>query len=331
MTILNSSYETTMCQSFPYGKLEQALKEALISTGLAGKTFGVLPIGNQHAVFVSGIDPEETKIPPFIHPFLIKNFKGDSYLITDIRAFKATTQLYPSTKDFEESVRNKSEYALVKSRAVLELRWAAGDAAKLRSQLSFAGSVFGSWISQSVSKTYALDYHDQLRVAAIAIYYYHGLFTSAKKLEDQHLEAAVIHTINATKLPAQEVYALFEKLPEMSNAEDLCLAIQNGLENVRLRDFSFALMLTILKNSWYGINAKEMIATAIEYPPAWISIVYAALTEKTYRNSPIYKLVEIQAKRGRNIDEFKMNFLDLVQKSIITESVDNGLQIRGFE
>jgi hypothetical protein len=85
-----------------------------------------------------------------------------------------------------------------------------------------------------------------------------------------------------------------------------------------------------LKNTWYGNNAKELIATALEFPPAWITIVYAAMTEKTYRNSPIYKLIEIQAKRAQSVDEFRGNFYDLVMSTVAMESINEELVFKDF-
>lgn len=325
-----SSYDTTIGQANNHTKLEQALK-VVISTGQLGeRRMNILPIRDCSAVFVTGMNTEENTIPAFVHPVLLE-VKGKKYLVSDIRSFKATTQLYPSEKDFEEAVRIKSEYALVKNRAVLELHWVAGHQNALRSRFAFAGNVFASWISQTISRVYALDMSDQLTASAIALYYYHSLFTSSQKLEGPALEKAVIHTINATKLPAKEIYSIFENMPEMKDMHSLCEALKQGLENVRLHDFNALVLLTQLSNSWYGANAKELISVALEYPPAWICIVYAAMTEKTYKNSPIYKLIEVQAKRATNMEEFKRNFADIYDGMIATESVDNGIQFRDFE
>lgn len=325
-----SSYDTTIGQAINHSKLEQSLRLAL-SNGLIDKRrLNILPIGDCSAVFVTGMDAEESQIPAFGHPFLVEH-KGKKYLVSDVRSFKATTQLYPTDTDFEAAVKNKSEYALVKNRAALELRWIAGQQNSIRARLAFAGNVFGSWISQTVSRVYALDLNDQLLATAIAIYYYHTLFTASKKLEGQALEKAVIHTINATKLQAKEVYELFEKMPEMEDVAGLCAGLKVGLENIRLHDFNALLLLTQLGNSWYGNNAKEMIGVATEFPPAWIAIVFAAMTEKTYKNSPIYKLVEIQAKRTAGVYEFQRNFADLIEDVVAMESADNAIIFKDFE
>lgn len=332
MPFNKTSYETTSGLITSNKKLEVALKESLVC-GLQNMSFGVSPLGDTHAVYVSGVSSDETNIPPFIHPYLIENFKGKSYLVTDIRAFRNNSSPYQNQQEFENSVRNKTEYALVKNRSIIELHWVAEDPAKMRTRFSFAGNVFAAWISQSVSKAYALDFHDQFKIMAVAIYYWHSLFTQETKLKDRLLENAVFHAAKVTKLPAEEIHLIFEKIPEIHSVNELCIAIQESVENIRLRDFNVVMLMTLVRNTWYGVNAKELIAVALEYPPAWISIVFAALTEKTYRSSPVYRIIEAQAKRA-NAEEFKMNFLDTIRRvAYAVETIDEGeeLVIRDYD
>lgn len=317
--IAKTSYNTgaaVRLQASQTQKIEEAIKRSLISSDLKNMGFGVAKMGNVNPVFVSGIQESDGQIPGFIHPVLVKE-KDEYYLVSDIRAYKATTQLYPTMRDFEAAVKNKSEYALVKHRAALETRWANGDQERLLSQLKFAGSVFANWICQALNHTYSLDKADQLRVITLAIYYYHLLFVDRAKLEGHAFEAAVIHSINATKLPAKEIYELLDDMPPITSIYDFCEMIKDRLQNLRLRDFNLMLLLEAVKHSWYGNNAKELIAVALEYPPAWIVVVYAALTERTYKSSMIYKLIEAQAKRTRDVDEFLGNFVDLVAALVI--------------
>ena len=319
MTMFNNSYETGACllEVALAKRLEVALKKALISGDLKSMKFGVTPKDGVSAVFVSGLADEEASIEKFIHPIIVTGADHQKYLVSDIRPFKATSTLYPSEADFEKAVKNKSEYALVKNRAVLELRWITGDATRLLSRLNFAGSVFGTWIAQSLTRVYALDMADQTRLTALGIYYYHTLFTNASVLEGHALDAAVIHTINTTKMPAKDVYTLFEDMPEVKNINDFCEMVKAKLQNLRLVDFNLLLLVESVKFTWYGTNAKELIKVALEYPPAWIAIVHAALTERTYHSSQVYKLIEVQAKRSRNVDEFLGNYRDLILDLIV--------------
>jgi hypothetical protein len=331
MSYCKTSYDTTVGKIFNMSKIELALKEALITGMLGNKKLGVEESDGRVAVFVTG-ENSESHIPPFIHPYLIQNFKSKDYLVTDVRAFRASTQDYQTDREFELGVKNTVEYALMKSRAALNLMWLSSDVARIRARFSFACSVFAAWLSQSIAKAYALDFNDQVRLMALSVYYYHTLFQTESKLSDQALEVAVVHTIKATKLPAADVYALFEKIEGMPDIDAFCEEAKKVVENVRLHDFNHAMLLTLVKNSWYGTNSKEWLSVALEHPPTWLAIVYATLTERTYKSSSLYKIVEMQGKRG-NADEFRLNYQDLIKHAItVVESVDNSeLVVLPFE
>lgn len=334
MPYFATCYNTTVGKIFDLKKLDHALREALIAGPLGTTTFGVEPVGKQSSVFLIGGHPEQEQIQPFVHPYLIQNFKGSDYLVTDLRMFRNVKELYCSENAFELAVRNKTEYSLVKSRAVLSHLWL--DSAQLirfRSRFTFAGTVFASWLSQTIARTYALDFQDQMRMVAVGIYYYHCLFTENAFLEGDSLETAVIHTIKVTKIPATDIYAMFEKLGDISGIESYCNEVKNVVENIRLKDFNLAMLLTLIRNSWYGNNAKDLLSVALEHPPTWITIVYATLTERTYKSSQLYKIIELHGKRGA-ADEFRMNFNDLWREKVavlVGESVEEEIVFKEFE
>ena len=43
-------------------------------------------------------------------------------------------------------------------------------------------------------------------------------------------------------------------------------------------------------NTWFGANAKEILAVALEHPPTWLSLVYIALKERSYKNTSLAKI-----------------------------------------
>lgn len=331
MPFFATAYDTTAGKIAVQGKLDHALREDLIAGGLSNHCFGVQPVDERRAVFVTGCDAVEMQIPPFSHPYLIRNFKGQDYLATDVRLFRASTDTYQSDRDFEASVRNKAEYGLVKCRAVLSLLWLGSNPGQLRSRFAFAGTVFAAWLSQAIAKAYALDFQDQMRINAVGIYYYHSLFTTAHRLEGDALETAVVHTIAATKIPAAEVYKLFESIEEIKDIDDYCQEVQKAVSNVRLKTFNLVMLLTLVRNTWYGTNAKEMISVALEHPPTWIGIVYTALTERSYKSSQLYKLIEATNRRGA-ADEFRLNFVALFKDQVVAlESAEPELVFKDFE
>lgn len=332
MPYYKTSYDTTMGQISVLKKLDQSLREALVTGDLQGRRLGVEKVDQRNAVFVIGGSTYETSVQPFIHPYLIQNFKDQDFLVTDLRLFRTSSQDWLSDKEFEAGVRNKTEYMLAKSRAVLNLLWLdSSQVSRLRARFSFAGSVFAAWLSQAISKTYALDFQEQMRIMAVSMYYYYSLFTTENRLEGDALETAVVHTIKATKFPATDIYALFESMGEINGIEDYCVEVQKAIQNVRLRDFNLPMLMTLIRNSWYGTNAKDMLSVALEHPPTWIGIVFTTLTERTYKASALYKLIEMQAKRG-NADEFRMNYADLMKSAVVAvESAEEELVFKEFE
>ena len=333
MPIYKTSYNTTVGQIVDTRKLDQALKELLTRDYLRSRDLGVPPNQGIRMCFLTGLDSDEAAAPSFVHPQLCA-YKNEKYLVADLRSFRNTNAPTQSVREFETSVRNVTEYALTKSRAALNVLWLGDGIDKIRARFSFAGNVYAAWLSQAISRAYALDFNDQITIMAVSLYFYHLMFQEEKRLTGRPLEVAVVHTIKATKMPAQEVYALFERLGEMASITDYCEQLKTVIESVRLKDFNLAMLLTLIKNSWYGANAKDLLSVALEHPPTWIAIVFATMTERSFKSSGLNKLIETQAKRG-NSDEFRMNYVEMIRDVIlITESVSPELPplvIQDFE
>jgi hypothetical protein len=131
----------------------------------------------------------------------------------------------------------------------------------------------------------------------MADYYFQSQFLSEPPTEEDKQKFA-IHTMNIFKAPSSLVFETFDKMGPCLNINDFCSDVVRILENSRLQDFNAGVLITVLANTWYGINSKENIAVAIEYPPVMAAIVYTALVEKTYRNSIIAKITERYSKNS---------------------------------
>ena len=265
------------------------------------------------AFFITGFFDSESRIPLFTHPISILNIRDINYLCTDLRLFvrKGT-----SPDDVTTGIRNLTEYNFAKSRAVLNLIWMAGGVGQVKNNLQFAGAVFAAWLSQTIGKAFALDFKDQTVVSIITSIYYQGLFSNATEwTEDDKLKMAS-HTINATKAPSDLVFSTLDQLTPMATLHDYCLALVKVLENVRLKNFNVAFLLSIISNSWYGTSAKEIISVSLEHPPTWCAMVYTALSQRTYRNSAIFQTAEKVGKRGL-ADNFVKAYNLTVKESLL--------------
>jgi hypothetical protein len=309
MSIYTDSYQTVIGSAFVTKNIVTAIKKLLIA-GVT-ESLDVETTGKFKPIFITGSHSDEDEIPVFTHPITIINFKDDNYLCTDLRPFLRKPE--SGKYDVESRIRNRTEYNFAKSRAILNLIWLNRDVSTLKINLSFAGIVFSSWLSDIVSKTYALDFKDQTLLAIITSFYYQSMFSNETEFDEDAKRRMAVHTINATKAPAELVFQVFDKIETMETIEDYCATVVRILENVRLEHFNHAALLTISRNSWFGTNARDFIAICLEHPPTWMAIVYTAISERTFKNSMIYRIAEKAGKRG-GAEEFIRNYVALVRE-----------------
>lgn len=316
MTIFNDSYQTTIGSAFVTSQIEHALNRSIISESNFLRALEVNQNGEYFPIFITGLLGSEAEIPLFTHPISINSHKGEKYLCTDLRMYVNKAASSYDSGVLKPVIKNLTEYNFAKSRGILNLIWLNEGSSVIKNNLSFSGVVFSAWISEIISKTYALDYKDQTIIAIIASFYYQTLFTNQHEIDEDFKQKMSVHTIKATKAPAELVFDIFDKIEKLSNINDFCAAVSKIPENVRLKDFNLAMLLTLVRNSWYGVNAKEIISVALEHPPTWNAIIYAALSERTYKSSSIYKLAERFGKRGLS-DEFMNNYKMMIKDHLV--------------
>lgn len=327
MPTFKDAYKTTIGSYSVTKPIENAIKEAIIRDGVSNYSMGVGEINGITPFFLTGYFPSESEIPLFTHPISIFNFQNKNYLCTDMRLYVRGSD---SPNIEEKNIKNKTEFVFNKSRAVLSLKWLAEGPASIKNGLQFAGTVFASWLSETISKAYALDFKDQTILAIVTSYYYQSLFYEESVFDDNIKEKMAIHTIKSTMAPSQLVLDIFDKMPKIESLDDYCVAAIAAVENVRLKNFNVPMLLTMVRNSWYGTNSKDVISVALEHPPTWIAIVFAALNERTYRSSAVYRVAERLGKRG-NADEFAKAYATIVTQCVAQEAIDPGIQIPAFD
>lgn len=323
--LYRTGYDTTFGNSLMTKQIEHAIKEAFIKDLIFNRHLDLITSQNYRPVFITGAESSESNIPFFEHPLVIEKFKNGNYICTDIRPCVRSND---SLGNNEVSVRNKTEFDFSVHRTILNMAWLNDEINQLKLNLGFAGTVFAALLSETISKRFALDARDQIIISIIAHFYYQSLFYSVDKFEEEMLQKFAVHTIKATKAPSQLVLEIFDKIGYISNINDFCTSVKEITGNIRLESLNFALLLTMVSNSWFSTNAANLLAVALEHPPTWIAIVQASLTERGYRNSLIAKIAERFGKNN-NDKEFMANFVDLIKS--YKEAKSNDLVFRSFE
>ncbi len=313
MPKFKDGYQTSLGSRLNVTRVYEALTESLIRDNLLASSLDVKTLGNVHPLFVTGLYDSEDQIPLFPHPFYLKTRNGKEILATDLRLYLKKNGFDGTVTSIDKAVVSKVEYNFTRSRSILNLYWIEGDVDSLKTSLSFSTAMFGKWIADVLSKAYALDPRDQLMVAIASSYYYQALFTDSTEYDEDTLHKWRIHTEKVTNADQKTVKEVFNKMPKIQNIESLVMAIRASTDNIRLDNLNVISLLTLLKNSWYGVNSKEIITVATEHPPTWMAIVYASLMERTWRSSLIFKIAERVGKRGLS-DEYVNNVTKILSE-----------------
>lgn len=313
MTTFRNPYHTTVGSAAMMNKTIDAIKESMVKDSLHNYTLGThnedVPV-----FFILGNNSSEDNIPFFAHPLEINVRDSQTrdmktYICGDMRLL-----ITKSGRDVERSfrIRNQSEYMIAYVRTVLSSIWLSERPTLMRDISYIPTAVFASWISEAVTRRYAFDAKDQLGLSVLAAIYYQTLFIGEINEDNKNKIAQAV--MIATKAPSNMVFEYIEKIDKMNDIKDFCHWARTLLENPRLDDFNEGILITILGNTWYGANAKEVVAIALEHPPTWLTLVFYSFTERSYKNSIIAKISSRYMSKGKGEEEFIKGTLALIRQ-----------------
>lgn len=306
MTIFKSAYDTTAGSGFPTARVVHALKESVIKDSIDALHTEIATNFQEdeyHAVLLANQGESLALVPHFTHPIIVDvkdyikypNQLRTKVIFSDVRSFASVKEI---TGEFV--IKNKMEFDLTKLRTVLNLIWVKDDPLSLRDISHVPAAVYSSWISEGISRRYALDPKDQMQLAIISGIFYFTLFQN-EEFDEQGKMRVSFAVSRAIRVSSKDVHDVIDQLTEMKNIKDFVKNIKAVLQNTRIDDFNEGMLISILGNSWFGTNAKEMLATALEHPPTWLAIVYSSFVERSYKNSAIAKISErYSLSKGQN-------------------------------
>ena len=323
MTFHRTAYDTTIGSSISTTAIRRAISEAIVRDYIQDKKLNLISSLEYIPLFVTGRYTSEENIPFFAHPLIVECKQG-KFICADMRMF-----VRKDGGSFTEQISNAAEYDMMFHRVVLTLLAMVDGPSSLRSSLGFAGAVYASWIAESCGKTFALDVGDQVKLSILAHQFYQSLFFEESKPGEETLQMMAVQTARTLKVPVEMCLEIFDKLDPAEDLEGFCNNVKKVLENVRLKNLSTGTLITLVQNSWFGINHRELLAVALEDPIAWIAIVVSSLEQRSFKNALISRISERIGKQGK-ADEFKKNFKSLEDSvKVPTEDWENELRLTG--
>lgn len=324
MPVNTDSYSTTIGSSFDTRRIINPIKEAVITDDLDTQrenTLGLSAFGGFHPLFITGTYPSENKVPNFPHPISIMGIRGKNFICSDLRLVLRENKGGP----FTDRIKNKQEFDFIMNRHKFTTLWVAGRTGEFRTSLRFGALAFSTWLSNALGHLKGLDPYQKLQAQTVLLCYYADLTNTPYDIEQNDYRTNQVPWVDgimrgAFKGVEETIRAIGPK--PMLTLEDCITRIKEVLDTPLLNSVNAGTMIASIKSHWFGqgVEPQKIIGVAVEDPPTWCALVYAALTYSGYKNSMIAQTVDRLGKRGEN-ESFIASVQDLFQATIRLESV----------
>lgn len=316
--IYQTAYDTTIGKAFVMSKTVKAIQQSAIIDGNFDRTYGILSDESiddteMNLWFILGSVSSEAEIPFFSHPLVVQLQNNEKVLCVDVRPY-ASYNINHLNDDDAVRMKNRVAFNLEKLRLRLNVLWLEKRPTILREFSSIPMAIFSSWISENITRRFGLTPKDQMDIAIISCYYYYSLFSERNDLTEDEKVRLISTVMKTTRAPVSMVEEIFEKIEPMSSIKDFSKSIRTLVDNIRLENFDEGVLTNLVISSWFGVDAKQLISVALEHPPTWISLVYSAFTEKSFKNTAISKLAQrYLGSKGEN--DFVRSLINITNES----------------
>jgi hypothetical protein len=309
MPIFNTAYDTMAGRGYAMGPVMPVIQRAIVQTNFPDRNAQIngVDLGggrNPATSIITNLTDAETSIPPLVFPVLVtipgpSSRRSESYVLADIRDYLASNQLNPGQG---LTIRKKDNYDFFATLALLTATWCKPTK---RNSFKFLGTapmgVYAKLISNAMEARFGLDAGETLRISIIAAAFYSRLFTEGVTITDGEMVSVSKAIGAATRAPAEMIYEVLEQIGELRSIEDMIETVKKILDTPRLTSLNLGTFVVAMNGMWYGPWGKELIIAAMEHPPTWVAILYAAYTDRTMNNSGVAKSTfNFKGAKGEN-------------------------------
>lgn len=263
------------------------------------------------------VKPAAEHIPAFAQPILLES-DDDKRFIVDMRPFTRSDRLG------NISITSALDYKLNLYYSILSSVWVHNGNTMIESIAAFPARVYVQWLSGVITRTLNLDMVQQVQLKAVLGAYYFLLHedgwndTTAEDLEKTLPPSLQSPTrIFAAKASYSNPHATQELLKDMPLINTLPSLIEYlHRVNSRYEALTLANLYAMVSRSWFGANAPTLCAVALEYPPAFNTMVYFALNYRGLNKTGIGTIVD-NGKNSAEAKQFKLKIEQLIDDSTV--------------
>lgn len=155
------------------------------------------------------------------------------------------------------------------------------DPASIYSLGSLPVFVFANWISSLITRRFALDLAQSLELQILTAYYYICLFNDSGTNMDKDRIYPMIGRAVGTSV--HYVVPIIKDVDYIPDIAAFIATIHSVIPDSRLEGLTPDIFTTLLSGTWFGPNHVQLVATALEHPATFCTLVYLALTDRANR------------------------------------------------
>lgn len=286
MTYRKTAYDTIACSGAMISKI---IEPITLSAGKTNSSY--CGIGEINGMY------RQDRIPSFLHPIYIERLKN---IFVDVRPYvgfdKFTQEVF---------IKNQTGYKLTCLRGALNKIWVIEKPAYLRDISSFPMAAYVAWLSENIARRFALDGAAQYQLSILTAIFYNSHFTDDKDLSSTDKQHLASYLSRQLKLSGEDVYNVLEQYSVIHSIDEYCEAARVITGSVSLQQLNKGTLISVINNTFFGVNASENAAVAIEHPPTWMGILLDAI-----QNQAFYKKTIIGGIISRKqFDDSRTSFL----------------------
>lgn len=286
------SYDTTACSGYDLKKITKELEVLALQSRFNGPIQEIEDNNIRKGQLI--LYPTLVDVPTWRHPLAIKL---TGYLRPDETVYIIDGRPFISADSMGVNrVRAPMDLTTLKLRCKLQSIWTNHDPDLLLNCGPYQITLFTRWVADSLARGLALNPEAIDNTTIIIGHYYYCLFQDDADTLTRNLYAEAGLLSKCVYSTPDHVASLIENVGYIQNVSELINALKTHSGSIRFDNLNEAMLYTLTGNAWFGANAREILAVALEHPPTFLSLCYLSFNERGYRNTQIGKIAQQQSK-----------------------------------
>ena len=255
----------------------------------------------------------DESIPAFSMPITVMDVMGRRRICIDVRKNNREYTVNEVTGTFKPVLLTETNFLV--NLAIAQDIWREGPA-EFNNVYFDACRIYAMWLAMKTSKRLVLSAQQQNELVISFAYYWLTRYNSESFINENYYNFIVNKISTLFGFNQNEVYTILNRFNKVvfEDIDVFCKTLSQVIDNPKMKTFNRVLLQTMILGSWLGgVNARELTAVAVEYPPVFLTILYRAMNERSFKNSDITQLAMKLLNKAKQ-DGYSLVFADILRR-----------------